>query len=414
MLKNWPLMLKNLVYVYITRGIAVLMTCILNGCSNDFKNTSISLLTDMNFITQKGEAKALAPRNIIDTKVALLLPLSASGQAALVAKEMKQAAEMALFESNHAGFRIVVKDTKGTAESAAAAAAEAISEDVELIIGPLFAKSVASVSMIAQKSNIPIIAFSNDRRVAGPNTYLLSFQEDQDVRRIVSFASAQGMRQFAAILPNNNYGNSIEKEFQLAVNANNGIVVVIKRYPTGPGGILGSAHELIEDIHAAEESGIRIDALFAPGGPDVLYNLGSVLKQEKLDTSQIKLLGTGGWDYPNITREKAFLGAWYSAPSPKSWRIFSEKFSQSFGVAPPRIASLAHNAMTIAIRLASTNPKGKRYDPINLTRPGGFIGADGIVRFTPLGLPERGLAILEVRKFGPRVISPAPQTFSKN
>ncbi|NQX80329.1 MAG: penicillin-binding protein activator, partial [Hyphomicrobiaceae bacterium] len=290
----------------------------------------------------------------------------------------------------------------------------ALSENVELIIGPLFAESVASVSAIASKNNVPVIAFSNDHRVAGQNTYLLSFQENQDVRRIISFAIIHGNRHFAAIVPENSYGKTIESEFRTVVNAYGGIVVVVKRYPAGFGGILGAAHKLIEDIRAAEDSGIKIDALFAPGGPDILNNFGSVLRQKKLDTSQIKLLGTGSWDYPNISRERAFLGAWYPAPSPKSWRAFSEKFSQSFGTAPPRIASLAHNAMTIAIRLASTHSKGERYTATNLTRPGGFIGADGIVRFTPYGLIERGLAILEVRKFGSRVISPAPQTFSEN
>jgi len=391
---------------------AFLMTALV-GCGGGTGGKPLSKLSNQDLTGSNDKPKTLPSQRKVSAKVALLLPLGAAGQAAIVAKGMKQAAEMALFESNHEGFRIVVKDTEGTAEAAAAAANAAISEDVELIIGPLFATSVSAVAEIAQKKNIPVIAFSNDQRVAGPNTYLLSFQANQDVQRIISFAAMQGKRQFAAIVPDNAYGATVEAEFRSAVAAGGGIAVAVRRYPAGLGGILGPAHELVEDIRTAEESGIQIDALFAPGGQDVLPNLGSVIRQEKLDTSQIKLLGTGGWDYPNIARERAFIGAWYPAPAPRSWRAFSEKFTQSFGSAPPRIASLAHNAMTIAIRLASTHRKGERYTAENLQRPGGFVGADGIVRFTGQGLVERGLAILEVKKFGPRVISAAPQTFSQ-
>ena len=58
--------------------------------------------------------------NPVEAKVALLLPLSGTAQAAAVAKGMKQAAEMALFELNNPAFQMVVKDTMGTPEGAAA------------------------------------------------------------------------------------------------------------------------------------------------------------------------------------------------------------------------------------------------------------------------------------------------------
>ena len=56
----------------------------------------------------------------------------------------------------------------------------------------------------------------------------------------------------------------------------------------------------------------------------------------------------------------------------------------------------------------SSNPPGARYTAANLTRPSGFNGADGPVRFNARGLAERGLAVLEVQKFGAIVADPAP------
>jgi len=47
-----------------------------------------------------------------------------------------------------------------------------------------------------------------------------------------------------------------------------------------------------------------------------------------------------------------------------------------------------------------------------LTRSSGFAGVDGLFRLLPDGTAERGLAILEVREGAPRVIDPAPSSFS--
>jgi hypothetical protein len=46
-----------------------------------------------------------------------------------------------------------------------------------------------------------------------------------------------------------------------------------------------------------------------------------------------------------------------------------------------------------------------------ITRPQGFRGAVGPIRFTPDGLGERSMAILEVGQGAFRVIDPAPLAF---
>ena len=43
--------------------------------------------------------------------------------------------------------------------------------------------------------------------------------------------------------------------------------------------------------------------------------------------------------------------------------------------------------------------------------PNGFAGVNGIFRFDADGTSERGLAVLEMTRDGPVVVSPAPTTF---
>ena len=59
----------------------------------------------------------------------------------------------------------------------------------------------------------------------------------------------------------------------------------------------------------------------------------------------------------------------------------------------------------------SSNPPGQRYIAANITRAAGFNGVDGMVRFGADGVPERGLAVLEVQTFGANLLDPAPNSF---
>ena len=128
-----------------------------------------------------------------------------------------------------------------------------------------------------------------------------------------------------------------------------------------------------------------------------------LLPQAEIDTAKVKLIGTGGMDYPNAGRDARLLGAWYPAPDPRGWSDFSQKYAKSYGQAPPRIASLAHDAVSLAIAL-SGGAEGQRYGAEQLTRPTGFTGVDGAFRLLPDGGTDRTLAILEVQKFGAGIV----------
>jgi hypothetical protein len=168
---------------------------------------------------------------------------------------------------------------------------------------------------------------------------------------------------------------------------------------------------IVATMRQAEEAQQPIDALFVPGGIETLPNLGPLLSYANLDTDRVKLLGAGGWDYPSIGREAPFVGGWYCSADPRGWRAFAERFAKTFGTSPPRLASMAYDAAAIAISLANNSP-AQRFTAANLTRPNGFSGVDGPVRLLPNGLAERGLAILEVQKFGSRVVDSVSSGFA--
>ncbi len=386
--------------------LTAVLGCVLAGCAANIGTESPSTASIEHPQTSSKIAQP-AQAQTKSTKIALLLPFAGFGEPAQIARGMKQAAEMALFDANDPAIQLIAKDDGGTAEGAQRAAEAAIAEEADVVLGPLFGKSVNGAAPIAKKAGIPVLAFSNDPSVAGPGVYLMSFMVAEEVDRVVSFAVSKGKKRFAALIPATPYGQMIEPAFRKAVKKSGGEIVAFETYPAGASGVLASAKSIFAAIKDAGEAGRPVDALFVPAGQDEIAQLGPLISYSGLDTQKIKLIGTSAWDVPVISRDDRLIGGWYAATDPASWAAFSEKFQKTFGRAPPRLATLAYDAVSIAITL-SRNPGPARFAAKNLTKPRGFSGIDGGIRLKHDGSSERGLAVLEIEKYRSVVIDPAP------
>jgi len=333
------------------------------------------------------------------TKVALILPLSAAGNAGLAAQSMKNAAEMALAEFKDPNIQLLMKDDAGTAQGAQQAAQDAVAEGVEVILGPLFAHTVSAAGSSARARGIPMIAFSTDANVAARGVYLLSFLPESDVDRVVDYAVASGKRSFVGLVQDNPYGSVVETEFQQAVARKGGRVIALERYPTDKA-------QMQEAIRRVAEAAQQADTVFLPGGADAVPAVAQALAAKRL-----QLIGTGLWDDPRIFAEGSMQGGWFPAPDTAGFRSFSNRYRARFGQDPVRTATLAYDAVSLVVGLVKANGPHHFTDEV-LTNPSGFAGIDGIFRFRPDGTNQRGLAVLRVTSSGGQVVSPAPKAFS--
>lgn len=337
-------------------------------------------------------------------KVALILPLSASGNAGVAAQSMKNAAELALAEFNSQNVFLLVKDDLGTPSGAQQAAQQALDEGAEVILGPLFAQSVQAAAQVARPRNIPIIAFSTDASVASRGVYLLSFLPESDVNRVIGYAAANGKRSFVSMLPENAYGSVVEAALQQAVSRRGGRVVGLERYQLPPDKL-----KMQDPAKAIAQASAGADALFIPDGADAVPLVVQTLGAQGM-TKRLQLLGTGLWDDARIFGDSSLQGAWYAAPDSAGFNAFSSRYKTKYGQDPVRTATLAYDSTALIAALVKSQGGG-RISEDTLTNPSGFAGIDGIFRFRPDGTNERGLAVMKVGPNGGQVISPAPKSF---
>jgi ABC-type branched-subunit amino acid transport system substrate-binding protein len=333
------------------------------------------------------------------TRVSLLLPLSAGGNAGAAAQSMKNAAELALAEFNNPAVLLDVKDDGGTAQGAQGAARQALDEGAVVILGPLFAHAVGATAQVA-RGRVPVIAFSTDSNVATRGVYLLSFLPESDVDRVVDYAAQQGKRSFAALLPDNPYGSVVEAAFKQAVSRKGGRVAAVERYK------LESLQGPVRQI--AEVAG-RSDALFIADSGDSLPRVVQALQAGGVDPRRLQLIGTGLWDDPRVFSDAALDGGWFAAPDSAGFRAFAGRYRGRYGQDPVRTATLAYDAVALVAALLKG---GQRISDEVLTNPSGFAGIDGVFRFRTDGTNQRGLAVLKVTTAGGQVVSAAPKTFT--
>jgi ABC-type branched-subunit amino acid transport system substrate-binding protein len=333
-------------------------------------------------------------------KVGLILPMSASGNAGVAAQSMKNAAEMALAEFQNPNIQLLVKDDGGSPQGAQQGAQQAVSEGAEIILGPLFALSVPSVAQVTRARNISVIAFSTDSTIASRGVYLLSFLPESDVSRIVEYSASIGKKSFAALLPDNAYGNVVEASFKTAVSRRGGRVVAFEKY---------GADRATPARNVAQQLG-QADALLIADDGDSVVATADALTAAGANLRNIQLLGTGLWDNPRVFSSPNLQGGLYAAPDPAGFRAFSGRYRTRYGGEPVRTATLAYDAVALVAALARAQA-AQHFSPDVLQSPSGFAGIDGLFRFRPDGTNERGLAVMRVANSGSVPVAGSPKSF---
>ena len=339
------------------------------------------------------------------TGIALLLPLS--GPNAGIGRALLDAAEMAVFDAADERFELMPRDTGGTPDGAAKAAQAALAAGARLILGPLLQQEVEAVRPIARSANVNLVAFSTSTGLAGDGTWLLSFLPKQQVDRVVAFAHEKGASRFAALAPATPYGDLVVQELRAAATADGAGVVRVETYDPTAVDVSPAVRSLASAVRQTGEA--DFDALMLPDGGEKLKAVAPMLPFYDIDTAKVRLLGTGLWDDPGLGREPALVGGWFAAPPPDARADFEKHFQALYKRRPPRLATLGYDATALAAVLA----RGGDFSAAAIANPSGFAGVDGIFRFRPDGLVQRGLAVLEVTRDGTNVVSPAPETFEQ-
>lgn len=336
-------------------------------------------------------------------RVGLLLPFALRPQDAAA---LYNAAELALFDHGNQNTLLIPRDAGADEVSANAAARALVNDGADIIIGPVLRDGVAGAANAARTENIPVIGFSSDRTVGGNGVYLLSFQLEDEISRIVSFAASRNIRTIALLAPSNEYGRRVETALREQARQHGVSVVHSQLYSRTDADAAAAASAMAQAIRSAPVQGVLIAESGTP-----LRAIGAVLVQGGVDQRRVRFMGTSVWA-GEAQREPSLAGGWYVSPDPAVRTDFENRYQATFGDQPTRLASLGYDAVALAA-LLSRDRGAEGLNRRALENQEGFAGSDGLFRFSPNGAIERGLAIIEVQQNTVAVLDAAPRRFTR-
>src|SRR3546814_292529 len=116
---------------------------------------------------------------------------------------------------------------------------------------------------MSRAANVPILTFSNDASLAGGGTYVLGFQVDQSVERVVSFAQGRGVDRFAALVPAGAYGQRASSAMIDAVEKSGGRMTAIATFTRDTRSLTSAVRKLTGADAPAARARVRPDGTVA-------------------------------------------------------------------------------------------------------------------------------------------------------
>ncbi len=353
-------------------------------------------------------------------RIGLLLPLS--GEFYQIGKSLLDSAQLALEKTSNKNLVFYIVDT-GREDQLYKNLSYLMSNNVDLILGPVFTNTVLKVKEYLNDQSIPIITFSNNSEVGDPNVYVFGLTIEDELNSIYEYSVDRGIKKFAVIVPENKYGNKVKNEIDKFHDVNSNSSSQIIFYPTENPDYYKIAREvsnyderkleldnrvrLLKELQSESSSKelkllknkdtlgeVDFDAIMIIARSfNELTNFISILPYYDVDPKKVKFIGNSIWGKELILKEPSMKNSYFSSLDLNARKIFEEEYKKVYTNNPHSLAALAYDLIGL---ISSLNIEYKNITREILHSNLGYVGINGWFRFDESGKVERRPVIFHV------------------
>ena len=366
------------------------------------------------------EAPAVATLPVIapaPSPIGCILPLS--GRNAAYGNNALDAVLLAAGVFNAAKetpIRVLIEDSRSEPAVAGAAVGKLASAGVTCILGPLGSQEALEAAKEAQRLKVPILTLTQREGITGTGDYVFRdfLTAAMQVRTVVQYAQAElGLRRFAILYPEDPYGQEMARLFREEVLRKGGEIRKEASYKTDQtdfGDEIRALAGLSPDNPAPDVPVIAppkpnpgFEALLIPDSSSRVAMIVPQLAYH--DVTGIRLLGTSGWDSPELLETDPerlqgaiFVDGFFANSFRPAVNRFIEAFYMAYRREPDTMEALVYDAADMAVRLVIENRGGTREDfRKSLMQVKGYQGVTGKTSFSSSRDAEKELFILTVK-----------------
>lgn len=353
-------------------------------------------------VPEAQERVALIRQNLFNKDtIGCLLPLS--GKYGIYGQKALKGIQLAIQDLGAAynrKFNIVIKDTQGNPDIAAACVDELDQANVAGIIGPLLAVDKAGIR--AQELKIPMIALTQKEDFALSGEYLFSnfITPRMQVQTLIAYVvKTLGLQKVAVLYPDEPYGRRHMQQFSQAADEYGADMVGIQAYDGTRTDFAVPIRKLIKQPGQSSE----FQALFIP---DSASRINMILPQLAFhDVRRIVLLGTNLWHHPSLLdqtkgyNKNTIITDGYFEHSQKPATIrFTQSFSNMYGESPGLLEAIFYDTAQILLSTAMDPLVDSRHRlQAALLEEKIFEGATGRTLFNSNGTARKELFLITIK-----------------
>lgn len=339
--------------------------------------------------------------------VALLIPSGGSSSDALLARNLENAARLAIAGLDGVKIDLRVYSTAGTAGNASAAATRAVAEGAKIILGPVYAEAANAAGVAAASSGVNVLSFSNNTTIAGGNVYVLGPTFQNTANRLVGYAKRNGKSRIAILHAQDVAGLLGRDAIARAIAANGASLAGTVDYALSQESVAAAVPRVKATLAAN-----KADALFlTTSSASALPLFAQLLPEAGVNPASTQYIGLTRWDIPTQTLAlPGIQGGWFALPDHGAVTAFSQRYSAAYGATPHPLAGLAFDGIAAVGALVKSG-KSNALTGASLTQGAGFRGASGIFRLRKDGTNDRGLAVASIRNKSLVILEGAPRSF---
>ena len=364
------------------------------------------------------------------------------------------------------GLKLVVRDSGETADSAIEAFDDLVKKDkVIAVIGPLLSKQFPGVASRAQELGTVLLSLAQrmEENKSGSYVFPLGLSPNQQIQSVVSYAmNMQGMKKFAILAPNDNFGGVYLNLFWDEVEKHGGKIVGIERYTPKSTDFREEVKKLIgldylearkfetmdlkrretefsanlkvrgktrQRLLQAFESKplVDFDALFIPDDPATVGQIAPSFAVKEVDN--LPLIGINTWNTPEIVQragrylqKSIFVDGFFVGSKNPNTIKFVRDFQRQLGSVPGSIEVQAYDAAALLLSLKDESKFETRLKLRDqLIAKENFTGISGSFHFSNTGvirdarlLSVKGTSIVELSLPKPAETTPTQVTTPKH
>ncbi len=332
-------------------------------------------------------------------QVGCAVPLS--GELAESGRRLKQGMELA---AQGSPLELLFRDTGEAGGAAQAVATLAQQPHLAAVVGFFSSTEAPGAARAAQEAGVPLLALTQkaDLTEAGDLVFQAFLTPRLQVRELVRYASAKGLRRVAVFAPDSAYGRTFAQLFQEELQTQGGELIAQESYPPGTRDFSLALSPLLAEFQPGTGGSPAFEALFIPDDAATLAAILSQLADNPL--RRVPILGTNLANpvsqpgvQPQALEGVVFAEGFFAGDPGPAVQGFISAFRQRYGSAPDFFAAQGYLGVKLFAHLAGTGPFSRADLPRQLLAFRGSPQVPWLRGFTPTREADLTVYLLTVR-----------------